>query len=476
MVAEAQHNSTASAGAGSDSIAARHLLVGAAFLMLAGLLTLMQFLKGTFPAFLDGFGFWSYGRLTPMARSVTIFGWLTPTLIGAAYYLIPRLSGEPLRYVRLAGQNLWLLAVAVIAGTGSIGLGLGDGFELFEFPVWADLILLVALAVPAIVVTRSIRTYSGDSAAALLHVVAAVIWLPAIAAVSNLPGLDPVGRSMLAAFTTASIHFLWIIGAAVGLVFYLAPKLTDGPLASEPLARIGFWTLALAGGASGYARFTHGPGPEWLETAAIVLALLLVVFAITVFVNVTSTVRGYRDEIRSSVALQFALVGALLIPLPILLSSVAGFRSVAAVVGLTTWWEGTSFFILFGIGGWITAGFVYAALPHLLGRDLFSNGLAKRHLKLTLVGVIVTSAALWMSGMLSGFTWAGGTYGGNYLNTGEGFAQTLDAVSFVGVLALLGVLITFAGQLFHGYLVFRTVTSGSATAQEVLVPVEADGE
>jgi cytochrome c oxidase cbb3-type subunit 1 len=166
----------------------------------------------------------------------------------------------------------------------------------------------------------------------------------------------------------------------------------------------------------------------------------------------------------------------LLIPLPILLSSVAGFRSVAAVVGLTTWWEGTSFFILFGIGGWITAGFVYAALPHLLGRDLFSNGLAKRHLKLTLVGVIVTSAALWMSGMLSGFTWAGGTYGGNYLNTGEGFAQTLDAVSFVGVLALLGVLITFAGQLFHGYLVFRTVTSGSATAQEVLVPVEADGE
>ena len=92
------------------------------------------------------------------------------------------------------------------------------------------------------------------------------------------------------------------------------------------------------------------------------------------------------------------------------------------------------------------------------------------------MGVILTSASLWMSGLVSGFTWVGGTYGGSYVNTGEGFTQTLDAVSFFGVLALIGALITFSGQLVHGYLVYRTVTSGAATAQEVLVPVEVDGE
>ena len=114
------------------------MLFGAAFLVLAGFLTLLQVLKDVFPAFLDGLGFWTYGRLRPMATAITVFGWLAPTLIGASYYLVSRHIGTPLRYVRLAAFNLWYLAAAVIAGTISIGLGLGDGFELFEFPVAAE--------------------------------------------------------------------------------------------------------------------------------------------------------------------------------------------------------------------------------------------------------------------------------------------------------------------------------------------------
>ena len=476
LVAEAQHDTASPEAISSDSVARRHLLVGAAFLLPAGFLTLVQVFKGVFPGFLDGFGFWSYGRLSPMATTIAIFGWLTPTLIGAAYYLVPRLTGAPLRYVRLGALNLWFLAAVVITGTFSIGLGMGDGFELFEFPIWADLLLLVALAIPAIVVAASIRLQSAAPPAALLYLVAALIWLPAIAAVSNLPGLEPVGASVLAAFTTAALHYLWIIAAVLGLVFYLVQKLTDGFLFNEQLARIGFWTLALTGAASGYSRFTHGPGAEWLETISIVLGLLLVVVAITVFVNVAGSLRGRRDEIRSSVALRFVLVGALLIPVPILLSALAGFRSVASIVGLTAWWEGTSFFLLFGIGGWVTAGFLYAVLPRLLGRDLYDTGLATWHLRLSLIGVTVTSVSLWLAGLLAGFTWVGGTNTGTYVNTGEGFSQTLDAVSPVGVLTLIGVLVAFCGQLVHGYLIYRTVTSGSAGVQEVLVSVGAEDE
>ena len=476
LVAEAQHNTASPEAISSDSVARRHLLVGAAFLLLAGFLTLVQVFKGVFPAFLDGFGFWSYGRLSPMATAVAIFGWLTPTLIGAAYYLVPRLTGAPLRYLRLGALNLWFLVAVVIAGTFSIGIGTGDGFELFEFPIWADLLLLVALAIPAIVVAASLRLQSAAPPAALLYLVAALMWLPAIAAVSNLPGLEPVGASVLAAFTTAAVHYLWIVAAVLGLVFYLVPRLTDGVLFNEQLARIGFWTLALTGAASGYSRFTHGPGAEWLETISIVLGLLLVVVAITVFVNVAGSLRGRRDEIRASVALRFVLVGAFLIPVPILLSALAGFRSVASIVGLTSWWEGTSFFILFGIGGWVTAGFLYAVLPRLLGRDLYETGLATWHLRLSLIGVTVTSVSLWLAGLLAGFTWVGGTNTGAYVNTGEGFSQTLDAVSLVGVLTLIGVLVAFCGQLVHGYLIYRTVTSGTAAVQELLVSVGAEDE
>jgi len=477
LVAEAQHSTTSRAAATSDTVARQHLLLGTAFLLVAGFLTTVQVLKAVFPGVLDGFGFWTYGRLRPMATAIAVFGWLTITLIGAAYYLMPRLSGAPLRYVRLAGLNLWFTAAVVVVGALSVGLGMGDGFELFEFPIWADLLLVVALAVPAFVVAASMRRRSDAPPSALLYVVAALVWLPAIAAAASLPGLEPVGVSILSAFTTSAVHYLWVMASGLGIVFYLAPKLTGrGALFSDQLARIGFWTLALAGGASGYARFTHGPGPEWLETTAIVLGLLLVVVAITSFINVAGTLRDHREEIRGSIALRFALAGALLIPVPIVLSALAGFRSVAAVVGLTSWWDGTSYFILFGIGGWITAGFVYAVLPRILGRDLFDTGTAAWHLRLTLVGVSVASIALWLEGLAAGFTWAGGNYSGAYVNTGEGFVHTLSAVSILQILVLIGVMVTFCGQLAHGYLIYRTVTSGSPVAQEVLVPKEADGE
>ncbi|MDF1596724.1 MAG: cbb3-type cytochrome c oxidase subunit I [Acidimicrobiia bacterium] len=475
LVAETHHNSASSID--SDPVARRHLLLGTAFLLLAGFLTLVQFIKGVFPAFLDGLGFWTYGRLRPMAAAVTMFGWLTPTLIGAAYYLVPRLGGSPLRYRRLAGLNVWYLAGVVLLGTGAIGLGAGDGFELFEFPQWADFLLLAGLVVPAFVVTATLRSRSRITPpASLLYTAAAIVWLPVIAGVSNLPGLNPVGVSLLSSFTTAAFHYLWIVGAALGIALYLIPKLTEGPLFSEQIARIGFWTLALAGGASGYSRFTHGPAPDWLETSAIVLGLVLVVVAITAFVNATATVRGRWDLVRSSVPLRFVLAATALLPVPIALSALAGFRSVASIVGLTAWWDGTSFFLLFGIGGWIAAAFIYAALPRMLGRDLYDDRLAEWHLRLTMIGVTSTSVFLWLTGLVAGFTWTGATYSGAYVNTGDGFTQTLDAISLLRSLALVGVLITFVGQLVHGYVIYRTITSGTPIAHEVLIPAEAEGE
>jgi cytochrome c oxidase cbb3-type subunit 1 len=477
LVAETHDNSALLGAIDSDSIARRHLLVGTAFLVLAGFLTLLQILKGVFPGILDGLGFWSYGRLRQMASAITVFGWLTPTLIGVAYYLTPRLSGAPIRLTRFAGFNLPFLAAVVVAGTAAVGMGNGDGFEFFPFPLWADLLLLIALAVPAVVVSASLRDRSESAPSApLLYLSGAVIWLPAIAAVSNLPGQDPVASSLVSSFTTSAIHYLWVGAAAIGIVLYLIPKLTGGALHSEQMARIGFWTLALAGGAAGYTRFTHGPAPDWLETVAIVLGLLLIIVAITTFFNATGSARGHWETIQSSIPLRFALTGALLLPVPIVLSSVAGFRSVAAIVSLTSWWDGTSFFLLFGIGGWTTAAFVYAVLPGLLGRDLYDRNLARRHLRLSLLGVTSTSIFLWLTGMVSGFTWAGGSYSGAYQNTGEGFFQTLTAVSPLWIFTLIGALITFAGQLVHVYLVYRTITSGSPTTSEVLVSVEVADE
>ncbi len=260
-----------------------------------------------------------------------------------------------------------------------------------------------------------------------------------------------------------------MIAAVVGLLLYLVPDLVGGHLFSEKLGRVGFWTLILSGGAAGYARFTHGPAADWLETVAIVLGLILVITAIATFSNVVGSARGRWESVSKSIPLRFALAAGLLLPIPIVVAAAGGFRAAASIVGLTSWWDGTSFFLLFGIGGWGTAAFVYAVLPRLLGRSVYDEGLARRHLRLSLLGVVSTSVLLWISGLVSGFTWAGGNYSGAFVNTGEGFFQTTLAVSPLWILILVGVLITFTGQLVHGYVVYRTITSGAATVGEVLV-------
>lgn len=454
----------------SDTIARRHLLTGVAFLAAAGFFMTMAATKLVFPAFLDGLGLWSYGRLTQMALALTVFGWLTPSLLGAAYYLIPRLSEAPLRRTQIANWNLLFLTAVVIAGTISVGLGAGDGYELLPFPIWADLLLFLALTAPAGVIALSLRDRSeAPPQAPLLHITAAVVILPFIAVLANLPGLDPIGTSILNAFTTSGLHYLWIIAGVVGLLLYLVPNLGGGYLFSEKLARIGFWTLLLAGGGAGYARFTYGPAPDWLETVAIVLGLILIITAISVFSNVAATAKGRWDAIRGSTPLRFALAAGLMFPIPVLASTVGGFRGVASIVGLTSWWDGVSFFILFGIAGWGTAAFVYAVLPRLLGRSIYSENLARRHLSLSIIGVLTTATMLWISGLVAGFTWSGGNYSGSFANTGEGFLQTRLSLSMLSVLVLIGVLVTFVSQMIHVYLIYRTVTSGTPTVKEVLV-------
>ena len=70
-------------------MAAVFLAVGA----LAGLLLAVEL---SAPDFLNS-GPLSYGRLVPVFTGSLLFGWITVGLIGAIYYLLPRLTGSALQ-------------------------------------------------------------------------------------------------------------------------------------------------------------------------------------------------------------------------------------------------------------------------------------------------------------------------------------------------------------------------------------------
>jgi cbb3-type cytochrome c oxidase subunit I len=455
----------------TDSAARRHLIAALVFLLVAGFFTLLMFVKMAYPNFLSGQAFTTYGPLRPITISTTVLGFLTLMHLAAIYYLVPRLTGARLWNERVANLGLWLAIGVNVAAVVSLAAGFSDGREWLEIPWWLDIAAIAMLAVPTLVVTLTMRSRTEEGLfVSLWYFLAGLYWVIALFVVGSIPNLYGAAAQIQSSFFVSGVIELWLVGIGIGIAYYLVPKITDNPLFNRQLALIGFWSLAFAGAWVGQSRFVYGPGPEWLKTTASVFSLALVVAAMAVVANLVGTMRGKWSMVRESAPLRFALIGALLYLVVAVLRLLQGFRSVAAIIGLTSFGDGTIVLTLFGLSSLWAAAFTYHALPRLIGRRVYSARITTIHLRATLVGVGLLAGLLWLAGLVSGYSWAAGALTGTYVAVGDGFVNTLDQVRLAYGLAALAALVLFGGQIAFAYNAYRTFTSGSPTAHEALVP------
>ena len=455
----------------NDSAARRHLVAAVIFLVVAGFFTLILFVKLAYPTFLERQAFTTYGRLRPIALSTTVLGFLTLMHLAAIYYLVPRLTGGRLWNERLANLGLWLVVGVNVAAVVALAAGYSEGREWLELPWWLDIAVVAMLGVPTAVVTRTMRDRTEEGLfVSLWYFLAGLYWMTALLVVGAIPNLYGAASQIQSSFFVSGATELWLVGIGIGTAYYLVPKITDNPLFNRRLALIGFWTLAFAGGWVGQSRLIYGPGPDWMETTASVFSLALVVAALAVVTNLVGTMRGKWSMVRDSAVLRFTLIGALLYLLVAILRFVQSLPSVAAIIGLTSFADGTLMLTLFGLTSLWAAGFAYHALPRLIGRQVYSDWLTALHLRATLVGAGLLAGLLWLAGLVSGYSWAAGALTGSYVAVDTGFTNTLDQVRLTYSLAGWAALILFAAQAAFAYNIYRTITSGAPTPHESLIP------
>ncbi|MBT8207100.1 MAG: cbb3-type cytochrome c oxidase subunit I [Acidimicrobiia bacterium] len=453
-------------------MATAHLLASSAFLALGGILTVLAMAS---VSFLSLSGPLSYGRLRPMAMLVVMLGWLVPAFAGTAYYLLPRLTGAPLFQPRLAALGLLGTSGLTILGVLWLALGLGDGTEPFGLPWYLDVLILGVVSIPAIVTFGTIRNRNEEGVfASLWFVMAAVIWLPGLALVSALPNLAAIGRQLQEVVFSSGFQTLWVTAMGFGVAYYVAVKQTDNPLANRQIAKAGFWSLAFAGAFLGPVQVAFGPTPDWLDSISAVLSLALPVSAVATAAAVATTIDDDWSDASDRPALLAVGHGLALAIVASVLSVFGAFSSAAALVGFTAFWDGIQFLVLFGVGGTFLSAFAYQAIPPMTGRQIDDIANAGRQIRLVTWGSLTTGLLLVIAGMLTGFAWTGGSYTASYTDAGEGWAQAMALPNvFIGV-AVLGALVTFVGQLMFVRNVASSITSGTATAQEVLVYTRAD--
>lgn len=449
-------------------------MVSTAFLALAGIVWVVAMIELRFSGTLSGP--FSYGRIRSVALLLALIGWLTISLAGGVYYLLPRLTGTPMRGERLALAGGGATAGVTLAGSLVVLLGWGDGSGPFALPWWVALPLLATLAVPLVVTVSTVRHRQEPNIyVSLWYALAGVAWLPLLYLVGAVAAPSSVAGALSESISLFGLSNLWVVGMGVGLAYYVLVKETGNPLASRQLARVGFWSLAFASAWSGVGPLVFGPIPGWLEAVVFLMTLALPVSALANAANLALTAERAWAERRDRPVVAAALMGSFFALLMATLTSFGTVRSSAAVVGLTPYWDGVLYGTLFGAGGLFVAAWTYQALPSIGGRSLASAGLARAHLRLTFWGVGLTSTLLVGAGLLSGYGWAGGSYRG-ISPTGAGWGDLAGMPSLLVGLAILSALAALAGQLAFCLVTQRTFTSGRSGAQEILALAEEGPE
>ncbi len=192
------------------------------------------------------------------------------------------------------------------------------------------------------------------------------------------------------------------------------------------------------------------------------------VTALTVAANTWYTLAGSWDRVTSSPALRLTLAGVAAHVVVSALFAVQGFRAVAAIVGLTVWYDTLMIATLLGSITLLAAGFAYHAYPRMSGRAVYSSFIASRHLKLTVWGMGLATAIGVMTSVAMGMTWSSNVISGAADNFGEGFVASMGNVRTLLKLNILPLLAGALGVVMFAMNFYRTITSGRVTTSEVL--------
>lgn len=461
-------------GADPDRAAVAHVAASTGYLALGSVLAGVSLITMTFPGFLP----LGYGIFRALTMSALLLGFVTLSVVGGTYYVLPRLTGAPLWNEGLARIGLVVVAGVTLVGMVVVAAGLGDGREPFAFPWWIDLPLLTGLSVPALVSVQTVRRrVEHRTYVTVPHVLTASIALPVLYLVGNLPNTTSVSSTLADLFFSSAFLIAVALLGGMGLVYYAVVKQGDNPLAGRQLAQVGFWSFAFGAGWFGVVQLTGGPIPEWLPVIAAVLGLGFPSGAIATTANIISTVEGsWTSGEGPSPVVSTAVAGAVFTVVIALLAAVASFRAAATLVALTVYWEGIVYGLVLGAVPLVLAAWTYQALPRMTGRRLYSTDLVARQLRLTIVGAGGLLLLFVVAGVVTGYGWAGGGFTGAYVPVGEGWATATGTGAVLAGIGTLAGLVAVVGNLAFASSVFRTITQGAATTQEVLVAARAGAD
>ncbi|MCJ8502226.1 cbb3-type cytochrome c oxidase subunit I [Desulfatitalea alkaliphila] len=409
----ASRNGTALFG---EYATAKAFIVTSAFWMMVatffGLLGATQLIAPDLTANIGGIVF---GRVRPTHVNLVLFGFVTPGLLGAAFYYIPRLLGVPLYSERLGVATALVWNVAVAAGVITLAMGMTQGREYAEL-IWPIDILIAAgfllLSFNFIMTVRRRRepilyvsvwyVLAAVVLTACTYAMGNVIWRPDSGALVGIPD------AILLWFYGHNIFGLLLTPLSIGVAYYVIPRATGNPLYSHTLSLLGFWSLIVIYTHIGTHHLLQVPVPTWLKVVAIVDSIAMVIPVSAFLINIWYTAKGKLGEIHADIGAKFVFTGTIMYFFVSFQGSLMSLPDVQRVTHFNNWVVGHAHIGVLGFAGMIALGGIYYVLPRISGRPLHSRFLADFQYWMVLIGMVGFTVVLTIAGLIQGNAWLNG--------------------------------------------------------------------
>src|SRR5258706_10675418 len=387
-----------------------HVFASLITLVISVLFGILVATKFTFPEFLGGHGWLTWGRLRYNHTQGIFFGWLGNAFLAFFYYVVPRLANRPVVSRRLGGFLFWIWNFAVVLpGWALVAAGFSQPLEWAEFPLVVDAFVVLAFVLMVFeFVLPFLKARLSDLYVSAWYIIGGIIFTMLAYPVGNLvPELVPGARG--AAFSGLWIHDavgLYVTPFALAIAYYVIPAATRRAIFSHFLSIVGFWLLFFIYPLNGTHHYVYSAIPMAAQKGAIVASAYLGMDVILVVTNLLLSLRGSSATVGRDVPLRFVWFGVVSYLLVSLQGSVQALMPVNRFIHFSDWVIGHSNFAMIGFASFIALGGIAHLWQRIPGTRyneramnwsfwLLAGGLTLMIADLTIAGLV--EAQLWNS-------------------------------------------------------------------------------
>ena len=356
-----------------------------------------------------------FGRVRPTHINLVLIGFVTPGLLGAAFYFIPRLLRTRLYSEKMGVVTVvaWNLALVAVVATLAMGMTQGREYAELIWPIDIAVVAVFAMIFFNFIMTVKQRrepilyvsvwyVLAGTLLTTCTYALGNVIWQPDTGALVGIPD------AILLWFYGHNVFGLLLTPLSAAVTYYVIPRATRTPLYSHTLSLLGFWSLIVVYTHIGTHHLLQVPVPTWLKVVAIVDSICMVIPVMAFLVNIWYTAKGKLGEIHADIGAKFVFTGTIMYFFVSIQGSMMSLPDVQRVTHFNNWVVAHAHIGVLGFAGMIALGGVYYVVPRLSGRPLHSRFLADFQYWMILIGVVGFTVVLTIAGLIQGNAWING--------------------------------------------------------------------